>query len=75
MSTLVQAPGETDHAFALRVQQSDTPVQMVGETAYNFKCRLQQASPPTTGPNQGMARQWLGMVVDVPQAPTGWTIK
>lgn len=51
----------------------NAPVQQVGETATNYQYRLQQYNPPTSGPNQGMAQQWLGLVL-TGKAPSGFQI-
>jgi len=52
----------------------NAPVQQVGESAANFTARLQQYYPPTSGPNQGMAQQWLGTVL-TGKAPSGFSIR
>ena len=36
-----------------------TVERQAGETEFQYQCRLQQANPPTSGPNQQMAEQWL----------------
>ena len=50
-------------------------LQMAGETAWQYKCRQQQLNPPTSGPNQSMSQGWRDLMINVPQAPTAWTIK
>jgi hypothetical protein len=52
----------------------NAPVQQVGETAFNFLCRQQQYYPPTTGPNQGMAAQWVG-ICTAPSVPSAFKIQ
>jgi hypothetical protein len=51
----------------------NAPVQQVGETAANFLYRQQQYNPPTGGPNQGMAKQWVALIVTA-AAPSGFSI-
>ena len=53
----------------------NAPVQQVGESNANFLYRQQQYNPPTSGPNQGMAKQWTDLLRDVPQAPSGFQIR
>lgn len=53
----------------------NAPVQQVGETAWNYLCRLQQYRPPTSGPNQAMAKQWLDTCAPAGMpAPSGFQV-
>ena len=51
-------------------------LQMGGESWAQWQARLQQLNPPTSGPNQAIASQWLGAFATpgVP-APSSFQIK